>query len=569
MAEQQAAPNLAGIDFSQYRNWKQITTPRGGVYYVVPGTPYVYDPFASAARGQTVLYLNPTPEIEDRQRQQDIQNAQMRSQSPEGQIIPVFGGVAGTVGGAYAINQIQNGSTPATPTAPTTPTVASPQPTVQQPAPTTTPTTTPSQGFVQGAQTGAAVPTAGANTIPPGSAVPEGYTAVGTSSSGGTIIAPTNQVESLPPEALKDTGFLESVNWNQVGQGTMTALQAYSAYRSYQSGDYAGAAIYGSGAAATGATMLGSETAASVAPALGIVGGLYQGYQVQQYQSDAAAGRQRDVNSTAGGAAAGAMIGSAIPVVGTALGAVIGAAVGYAGSKFGSSKGKAQFTRDIIRKGLKENGVLDENWQGTLADGSKYDFGKDGSTLKWKEIDKVASENKAAWDGSIPLADAMAAGYGFVGQNASNVSAWYNKAAVSNANNDPETAKANIRHFARQQGITYDMIKQKLDEAKADGRIDEAQYNYYLGGAQQLNEGQPAAPAPGQKLAPVAPPPGTPPGAAPVAPPPGAPAPAPAPAPTLPPRSKTRSPGIDLQGRRVNYSNMGKQLAERFNRRRR
>jgi hypothetical protein len=497
--------------------------------------------------------------MEDRQRQQDIQNAQMRSQSPEGQLIPVVGGVAGTVGGAYAINQITGGAKPAVAASP----VQTAQPTVQA--------TTPAQGFTQGAQTGSAAVTPAGNTIPAGSTIPSGYTAVGTSADGATIIAPTDQVNALPSEALNDPSFLSTVDWGQVAQGTLTVAQVYAAYKSYKSGDKVGAGIYGASAAGNLAAMAGSTTAASVVPGLNVAAGVYQGWKVADYQSDAAAGRQRDVNSTAGGAMAGASVGAAFGPIGMAIGAFVGAAAGYAGSKFGSGKGKAQFMRDGIRAELQKGGILDENWQGTLADGSSYDFGKDGSTLKWSELDKVASENKNAWDAAVPLGDALAVGYGFVGQKASDITGWYAKAAVSNAGNDPEVAKANMRHFARQQGITYEGIKQRLDEAKADGRITEAQYNYYLGGAQQLNEPAPQAPqgraqAPAPKVPQAAPPAG----AAPKAPlPPGAPAPGPVSvkAAAQAPRGKTPAPSSDPKDQSSDLTVMAKQLADRMNKR--
>lgn len=559
----QAAPNLAGIDFSQYRSWKQITTPRGGVYYVVPGTPYVYDPFASAARGQTVLYLNPTPEIEDRQRIIDNENANTRAQSPEGQLIPVVGGSVGTIGGAIVADRFFNGGRiTGKPDLQT----QSPQPTAPTTTPTTAQPTTPAEGFTQGAQTGAATTGAQGQVATPRVISVKGDVA--------TVDTPGGPQE-VPAEAANDPGFWSTVDWGKIAQGVMTLAQAYAAYRAYKSGDNTGAAIYGSAALASGASMAGSQTAAAAAPYLGAAAALYGGYQVAQYQADAPSGGRRNINSTAGGATAGATFGQSFGPVGTVIGAIVGGLAGFAGSQFGSSKNKAQMMRDSARKVLQEQGILDENWQGTLADGTKYDFGKDGSTLKWSEIDKVTKENKEAWDGAVPLTDALATAYGFVGQNASDFSAWYAKAAVSNANNDPEVAKANARHFALQQGITYDMIKQKLDEAKADGRIDEAQYNYYLGGAQQLAEGQLQA-TPGQPPAAVAPPPAapqpSPPQAgAPVAPPPGTQAPAAtlAPAPTTQPRSRTLSPGINLQGQRINYNEMGRRLADRYNRRRR
>jgi hypothetical protein len=316
--------------------------------------------------------------------------------------------------------------------------------------------------------------------------------------------------QQVPETIANDEGFLSSVNWNQVATGAITLLAAYQAYQSYKTGDKIGAGISGATAATGAASLAGSEMAAEAMPYLGAVAGAYQGYKTAEMIGDSAAGSQRNRNSAIGGAASGAAIGgtvgSVVPGIGTAVGAVVGAVIGGAaglvGSWTGSHKGKAQFMRDNIRDVMKEGNILDANYQGTLADGSLYDFGKDGSHMKWKEIDKVAAANPNSWNSTVPLTDALAASYGLVGQKASDVSAWYAKAAVSNAQNDPLAAIANAQHFARQQGITFDLVKSKLDEALAKERINQNQYDYYLGGAQQLTAGiqpQPQQPPQQQK----------------------------------------------------------------------
>lgn len=320
------------------------------------------------------------------------------------------------------------------------------------------------------------------------------------SSEGGmsTIELPNGSQQQIPTEALNDEGFMSSVNWDAVGSGAMAALSAYQAYKSYQSGDKVGAGISGASSVALGAqaanqagmSFAGSQSMAAAAPYLGAAAGLYQGYQTAEMIGDTAAGSQRNRNAALGGAASGAMIGGSIfGPVGLAVGAAVGALAGAVGSWTGSKKGKAQFMRDSIRGVLQERGLLDQDFKGTLADGSQYDFGKDGSTLKWKEIDKIAAKQPAAWNAAVPLTDALATAYGFVGQKASDISAWYAKGAVSNAGDDVATAIKNAQHFAQQQGITFEQIKAKLDEAMNDNRINQSQYDYYLGGARQLTAG--------------------------------------------------------------------------------
>lgn len=348
--------------------------------------------------------------------------------------------------------------------------------------------------------------------LPAGQQVPEGMTAIRSNVDG--------TVQVIPTESLADEGFLSSVNWDAAGQGAVALLQAYQAYNAYKEGDklgagiYAGGALTGGAAAANmaGASFAGSETLGAAAPIFGAVAGAYQGYKTAEMIGSTAAGSQRNKQGAMGGAASGAMIGSAIlPGWGTAIGAAVGAAAGLVGSWTGSSKGKAQFMRDSIRGVLQEGGILDDKFQGTLADGSKYDFGKDGSTLKWKAIDKIVEKQPAAWNAAVPLTDAIAAAYGFVGQKASDISAWYAKGAVSNAGDDASIAIKNAQHFAQQQGLTFEMIKARLDEAMKDERINQSQYDYYLNGARQVTAG--AKPQPGQPQG--APPPQAPPQAPP------------------------------------------------------
>jgi hypothetical protein len=338
-----------------------------------------------------------------------------------------------------------------------------------------------------------------------------------------TVKLPNGKIDKLPTEALNDSTFMKSVNWDAVGTGALSALAAYQAYQSYKAGDKFGAGISGATAASlaasaagqVGVQFAGQQTLAAAAPYLGMVAGGYQGYKTAEMLGNSAAGSQRTQQGALSGAASGALMGSSIDAatggatlgLGTLIGGIVGGTAGAIGSWTGSSKGKAQFMRDNIRGVLKEGNILNDKYQGTLADGTLYDFGKDGSTLKWKEIDKVSAANPTAWNSTVPLTDALSAGYGFVGQKASDISAWYAKGAVSNAGNDANVAKANARHFAAQQGITYDSIKSKLDEAIKDSRINQTQYDYYLGGARDLTSGstqaqgvRPPTPAKGQTV---------------------------------------------------------------------
>jgi hypothetical protein len=321
-----------------------------------------------------------------------------------------------------------------------------------------------------------------------------------------TVQTPTGP-QQVPTESLNDPGFWNSVNWTDIAQGAAGLAQVYGAYKSYKAGDKLGAGLQGATGAgnlalATGAASNTGTLGATVIPGLNIATGAYGAYKTAEQTGEMAAGKQRDTAAAIGGASsglalglgAGALAGAAMGSWAGPIGMAVGAAAGYVGSKyFGSSKKKPQVMRDAIRGVLQERGVLDENFQGTLADGSKYDFGKDGSTLKWKNIDKIAAAQPKAWNAAVPAADALAASYGFVGQKASDLAAWYAKGAVSNAGNDGNVALSNMQHFAKQQGITMDLVKSKLDEALKDQRITQDKYNYYIGGAQQLLGGAAAS----------------------------------------------------------------------------
>ena len=478
--------------------------PQGYYYWLVSnGFPH------TVAYDEMVKEFGP-PKTKEQQ-QEEAEKAQQ-----QGQLAQVGGMVGGSALAGWAYNgfkmpEFLKGKAPTT--TPTTNAPTATAPTAAVPGAPTPNASMPSAPTPSSAGTGASsfaknFTPLDPGKVPAGQPVPDGMTAI-QSNMDGTI-------QVVPTESLSDSSFMDSVNWDAVGSGGMAALSAYQAYKSYQSGDKIGAGISGASAVSLGAqaanqagmSFAGSQSMAAAAPYLGAAAGVYQGYQTAKMIGDTAAGSQRTKQGALGGAASGAMIGGAVGgPIGLAIGAAVGGLAGAVGSWTGSKKGKAQFMRDGIRGVLQEGGVLDDKFQGTLADGTKYDFGKDGSTLKWKEIDKISSAQPKAWNGAVPLADALAASYGFVGQKASDLAAWYAKGAVSNAGDDAGVAQKNMQHFAKQQGITYDMVKAKLDEAKKDNRISQSQYDYYLGGARQLTTGmkQPPAQAGGAQTRPPAP----------------------------------------------------------------
>lgn len=92
-----------GFDFSQYLSWRKIVAPTGAVYYVVPDTGYVYDPFLSQQKGRPVLWENPEPA---QQEKEAAKKKAEKAASPEGQLLPIAGVVGGTVGAKYLVDAL-------------------------------------------------------------------------------------------------------------------------------------------------------------------------------------------------------------------------------------------------------------------------------------------------------------------------------------------------------------------------------------------------------------------------------------------------------------------------------
>jgi len=330
----------------------------------------------------------------------------------------------------------------------------------------------------------------GVQVISPGTPQPPGTTAIGSSADGGVIVAPDAQIGA---DGTLSQGA--STDYGALAQGAGGALQLYNAYNMYKDGNNAGAGIMGAAGAANVASAAGANLGSYAVPGLNAVAGLYGGYQTAKYLSDAPNGGRRASTGAMGGAAAGAgvggAIGSVIPGAGTAIGAGVGAIVGglagAVGGWTGSSKDKYQMIRDSARKGWKEAGIIDENYQGTLADGSKFDFGKDGKGQV--EIDYADPVTGRA----IGLGNVLAAGEGSYGRATDGLSKLYTGAMISNAGGNYEVAKQNALHLARQRGMNLGNLTDQYQTMLDAGQINQGQFDAYLNGARELFAGQPEA----------------------------------------------------------------------------
>lgn len=442
-------PSYQGINFSDWRNWPPVVSRIDGrTYYRIPGMDTVFDP--SRGANGTVTKLPEDLIADDKKAKEE-----MKEKEPGivEQYAPGIVGAGTAVGTAYGIQQAMNPST-----APTNPSVPTGVQAARMPANTGAP--------VAGAGVGTATPTVSPGIVGATEAAPV-ITGASTAAEG---IDAANAGIVQGAEGTANTGATAG----QIAQGVGGALQVYNAYNQYKDGDYVGATVYGGAGAANIGSALGSQAASNVAPGLNAIAGAYGLYETAQYASDAPAGGRRNVNSTASGAAAGASLGTAVaPGIGTAVGAVLGGLYGLAMSYFGSSKDKYQMIRDEGRNSLKEFGILDENWQGTLADGSLYDFGKDG-----KEHGKLNTEDPN-WEKAASLANVIATGEGMFGRPREAMATLYTNASLSNSGGDINNVIANAQHFAKQRGFTPENIQEQAGKLYSEGLISKREWDVY------------------------------------------------------------------------------------------
>lgn len=194
--------------------------------------------------------------------------------------------------------------------------------------------------------------------------------------------------------------------------------------------------------------------------------------------------------------ATGAAAGSVVPIVGTAIGAAIGATAGLIAGSTGTGKGTGQLMRDGWRGALEKGGFAEKingSHHVTLADGSKYDIGRDGSDkLQNKGVNIDGSRERNTFDvdwsdqtavDSIPSAHLYAIATGLspsnkdfdlfdraVGQGLNAASS--NASSVQDVNNNFRAMLKNTD--PRQIGLRVEMLRQTDD-------ISEQEYQTYLG----------------------------------------------------------------------------------------
>ena len=247
-------------------------------------------------------------------------------------------------------------------------------------------------------------------------------------------------------------------------------------------------------AVATKVTGLGSEAGSLLSKlpglaskALGAFGAAYSAFSI--YKNF---GKMSLPDGALNGAAIGAFAGALAGPIGITVGGIAGGLVGGALSFFkNSGKDKDQLARDEMRSGLQKMGMLDEGFGLTLADGSKYDMGKDGkfalsnldgNQRRAYDVD-LADERATQVVGWInPLAEAMA------GENEkvkTDLVGYLTNAALSNATTRDE-ARANVRKFYEESKIDVAELATAVDSGVQQGRVKPDLGEAYLNGLVDL-----------------------------------------------------------------------------------
>lgn len=154
----------------------------------------------------------------------------------------------------------------------------------------------------------------------------------------------------------------------------------------------------------------------------------------------------------------------------------------------GGGKSSGRQMRDQWRAGLQQSGVIDKDYQVTLADGSKYDLGKDdGAKLVNAEgVERntfdVDWSNRTAVE-SIPDAHLFAISTGLDPTSHSKQDTFHRataqtvNAATSNAKT-PEQARANIKAMMKNQDPNE--LASRIETLRLGNKINDQEYNTYI-----------------------------------------------------------------------------------------
>jgi hypothetical protein len=146
-------------------------------------------------------------------------------------------------------------------------------------------------------------------------------------------------------------------------------------------------------------------------------------------------------------------------------------------------KNSDQRTRDSVRSNLQKGGLLDDAYNLTLADGSKYDLGKDGSIKNYNIDPEGTPYTHDVIDWTNPIGLILGNGDKKI---QSDFTGYFSNAAISNAK-DAASAKANVQAFYNQVGMTKDQWTSKINELKDAGKINQQEADVYISKLNQFD----------------------------------------------------------------------------------
>lgn len=229
--------------------------------------------------------------------------------------------------------------------------------------------------------------------------------------------------------------------------------------------------------ASLGASM-GPEAAAIIAGGAGTLRGAREGQKIYR---EGHGKQQEGINSMLGSATNpfqgfNAMLGNPVdPNIMLALNPITAPlwALDQAGINFFSGKGEDQRNRDNLREQLQNIGVIDDNFQIRLSDGSVFDLGQDGSKQIYN-IDWSKDVNQDILGAVNPLAHIVANGQG---KQASDVAGMLYNAMMSGG--DP---MKNVQLLYDAFGLDRNSAWHTIDQMVNSGQLDRKTGDAFMAG---------------------------------------------------------------------------------------
>jgi hypothetical protein len=292
--------------------------------------------------------------------------------------------------------------------------------------------------------------------------------------------AATNYAIKEGATAGLDAAGLGSVD----AAGESTTAADVGGYLAAAKGLYNGAKVLGSNATPeqkiAGLNIIGQDTGAGIA-----TGGLYN---IGKFAGDKLTGGEFSKLQAKGNDKLDSLVGAVATPVTFGANKLVEKGL----SLFGSGKGQGQMRRDQIRKMLQQNKFLDEGFDMTLDDGSKYDLGRDGgakdeSGRGMLELDfsnsKPGDLQGVAIGNVNPLAAIITGGDKKL---TADFATYFTKGTMSNAGTDPAKVRANAIKQYSNAGLDKDKAIAAIADLEKQGKIGTDEATAYKNGISML-----------------------------------------------------------------------------------